>query len=292
MSSHEVANLLAHLREEVCARRKAMITDEEYAAQAAMEQQLQRCAEQLEMTRVISAHWPLSGRTIPERFMALFNRLVRRYLRWYINPIVDQQNEFNDVAARTLRLLIEAHSDLYQQLSSLEPPPPTHTADAQRDDDDSDAGGSSGGGQHGKPATPSYPRQQGNVEQEQGSTSPLDSSDTPTSTIQAYIEHQAQDEPPATFPDVQLRFEPRKLALHQQVQAHWQLSATTPLQRGLVMVHKVVRYLLRWWINPIVEQQNSFNAALTETITPLMTSDGDKRAMLAERRARSLSRSL
>ncbi|MDP9371206.1 MAG: hypothetical protein M3Q65_01855 [Chloroflexota bacterium] len=51
----------------------------------------------------ISAHLPI-GWDVPivGRGLALTKRAVRLLLRWYINPIVDQQNDFNAAAVRAL----------------------------------------------------------------------------------------------------------------------------------------------------------------------------------------------
>src|SRR4051812_39428869 len=107
-SPDDVGAVLAALRHEVRARRQAQAPD---PAQSALDQQLARCAEQLEITRVVSAHWPLESRTPVARAQNFVNKLVRRALRWYINPIVEQQNAFNEVATRTLRLHVDAYAE-------------------------------------------------------------------------------------------------------------------------------------------------------------------------------------
>jgi hypothetical protein len=48
----------------------------------------------------------LLGTTLPQRAIALINKLVRRYLRWYINPIVEQQNAANAACTAALLRLI------------------------------------------------------------------------------------------------------------------------------------------------------------------------------------------
>src|SRR4051812_388663 len=51
----------------------------------------------------ISAHTPiLWDLPVVGRGIALTKRVVRILLRWYINPIVDQQNDFNAAAVRAL----------------------------------------------------------------------------------------------------------------------------------------------------------------------------------------------
>jgi hypothetical protein len=111
----DVAATLAALRAEVRARRAALPVAEPTPA----ERELQRVVEELEYTRVVSAHWPLEGRTVFEQVVAFVNKVVRRYLRWYINPIVEQQNAFNDTAARAIRLLVAENAALRAELDAL-----------------------------------------------------------------------------------------------------------------------------------------------------------------------------
>lgn len=259
--SPDVAAILAQVREDVRAQRQATVTSEEAStARTALERELQRCAEQLEYTRVVSSHWPLGGRTLWERGRSLVQRVVRRLLRWYINPIVDQQNEFNDVTARTLRLLIEAYGDLHTQATALE-------------------------------TDPTEPEQTGPGKQETTS-SPIHPAPPMSATaLQELVEQRGSQEPPATSPDIALRTMPHQVSQHSQVNAHWPLGGDGLLQRVAAQVQKAIRLGLRWLINPIVEQQNSFNAAVAESIPPLLTADGETRGLLAKLRARRAARS-
>ncbi len=100
VSDEQLAATLAALREEVRAARAA-----QPAAADSAGRELQQALEELEYTRVVSAHWPLEASSLIGRAWVLVHKLVRRYLRWYINPIVEQQNAYNDAVARTLRLL-------------------------------------------------------------------------------------------------------------------------------------------------------------------------------------------
>jgi hypothetical protein len=113
----DVATILETLRAEVKAQRAAQGADA--PADAALTRDLRRAAEELEYTRVVSAHWPLEGRSLYERGWAFVNKVVRRYLRWYINPIVEQQNAYNDASARAIRLLIEANVELHAEVVAL-----------------------------------------------------------------------------------------------------------------------------------------------------------------------------
>ncbi|MEF3274113.1 MAG: hypothetical protein K6356_06865 [Chloroflexus sp.] len=111
----DVAATLAALRAEVRAQRAALPA----AEPTPTERELLRVVEELEYTRVVSAHWPLAGRNLLEQAIALINKVVRRYLRWYINPIVEQQNAFNDTAARAIRLLVAENAALRAELAAL-----------------------------------------------------------------------------------------------------------------------------------------------------------------------------
>ena len=116
-SDGDVAAILEALRGEVRARRAAQGEDD--PGEGGVERELRHALEELEIARVVSAHWPLEGKGLYERGWALVNKVVRRYLRWYINPIVEQQNSYNDASARAIRLLIEANAELRRELAEL-----------------------------------------------------------------------------------------------------------------------------------------------------------------------------
>ena len=68
----------------------------------------------------ISAHLPI-GWDVPiaGRGLALTKRVVRLLLRWYINPIVDQQNDFNAAAVRALSDLAAEQERLRLEIERL-----------------------------------------------------------------------------------------------------------------------------------------------------------------------------
>jgi hypothetical protein len=238
-ASIDVASILEELRAQVRARRMAQGQVEE----GPLERDLRRSLDEIELHRVISAHWPLLGKTVPQRIVALINKLVRRYLRWYINPIVEQQNAYNDAVARALRLLAEAYSELGQQIAETGRPGDRGSGDRQA--------------------------RAGN---------------DPSSPIphpQRMVQEQAIAEPPARFPDLELRALEPQLGLRERVSAHWPLPATTLPQRGIALVNKLVRRYLRWYINPIVEQQNAANAATSVALLALIRLDAERRAQVA-----------
>ncbi len=265
------ASILIALREEVRARRQALAGNEQSsAAHNARDRELQRCAEQLEITRVVSAHWPLTGRTLFERARNLVNKVVRRYLRWYINPIVEQQNQFNDVAARTLRLLVEAHQELRTHMAEVRYQQETESKGEDEEPPSESTGGNSS---------------------LQRSKELYDAlvdlpADVDTSALQAVVVQLGCEEPPATFPDMEMPRYATQLAQRDTINAHWPLEEHTPIQKGVAFIHKLTRFYLRWMINPIVEQQNAYNAAVVDMVPPLIAADADMRAELAAQRSR------
>jgi hypothetical protein len=95
----DVAAALASVRAEV---RAALPPEQEPTpAQVALRAALAR----VEATRSVSGHWPLSARNPAEQPVVLLNKVVRRYLRWYVGRIVEQQNATNDAYAHTIQLL-------------------------------------------------------------------------------------------------------------------------------------------------------------------------------------------
>jgi predicted nucleic acid-binding protein len=273
-----------------------------------LDQALQRSLDEIELARVVSAHWPLIGKTIPEKVVALFNKLVRRYLRWYINPIVEQQNAYNDAVARMLRLLAEAYADLAKQTNDER----RTTNDGRRTTDDG------GGITNDEPPTTGYgpramndalqspisdpsttPRtslQSPPTEDEQRTTNderPItdykpcaaDHEQSPISNLQSLITDQALNEPPAKFPDLDVQAAAPQLLLRQRVHAHWPLHENTLSERAIALVNKLVRRYLRWYINPIVEQQNAANTAISVAVLNIIRIDAERRARIATRRA-------
>jgi hypothetical protein len=278
----DVGAILAALRDEVRARRLAQGRAEPGPA----ERELQRALDEIELHRVVSAHWPLIGTTLPQRVVALLNKLVRRYLRWYINPIVEQQNAYNDAVARTLRLLAEAYTELAGQTSDHRRPttddwPSTQnhrTTEPQNSAPDS-AVASDGPTTDDRPPTTDH-RRPGSDK------STTDHGSQNHGQLMALVRSQAAIEPPACLPDLELYAVAPQLRLREQVSAHWPLIGATLPQRLVALLNKLVRRYLRWYINPIVEQQNAANAAVTVALMRLIALDAERRAEAAALRAR------
>ncbi|MDQ4044745.1 MAG: hypothetical protein M3173_04765, partial [Chloroflexota bacterium] len=69
----------------------------------------------------ISAHWAIvSDIPVIGSLVVLVRRVIRIALRWYINPIVEQQNAFNDAAVAALHELEIENADLRARIASLE----------------------------------------------------------------------------------------------------------------------------------------------------------------------------
>ncbi|NJK81567.1 MAG: hypothetical protein HC914_17460, partial [Chloroflexaceae bacterium] len=66
----------------------------------------------LHTKQAVSAHWPIGGRTPLEKVRALLQKVIRQYLRWLINPIVEQQNGFNVAATAATIALLRADREL------------------------------------------------------------------------------------------------------------------------------------------------------------------------------------
>lgn len=246
---HDVARVLEALRVEVRSRAAASARH----GDDPLAQELQRCAEQLEIARVISAHWPLEEKNLVQKLQALFNKIVRRMLRWYINPIVEQQNVFNDVSTRTLRQLIVANAELRAQLQALQ-----------------------NNGSAAEYAADPQP----------AASLPPDALDPPaTADLQAEVIARGRQEPPAALTDLALRALQPQLRERVQVNAHWELSGPTLFEQLRGAVLRLVRRYLRWYINPIVEQQNAYNAALAAALAAMLAADIETRARLALLRA-------
>ena len=67
----------------------------------------------------INAHWGIVS-DVPGagRLIVLGKRALRIGLRWYINPIVDQQNAFNDATVRALYALQSENDRLRAELQN------------------------------------------------------------------------------------------------------------------------------------------------------------------------------
>lgn len=110
----DVAATITALRQQAIARGKAMGLS---AADSALDDPLR----QAEDFAHVSAHFPLMWR-IPllGRGLSLVKRVARLLLRWYINPIVDQVNDFNAATVTALNTLAARQEALAARIAALE----------------------------------------------------------------------------------------------------------------------------------------------------------------------------
>lgn len=114
----DVAAVLADIRAGVRQRQATLGPDAPFEP-ALPDVDLRRLLAEVEATRVVSVHWPLQGQTLPQKIIATVNKAVRRYLRWYINPIAEQQNAANDAIVRALHGLITTIEEQQGQIARL-----------------------------------------------------------------------------------------------------------------------------------------------------------------------------
>lgn len=125
----DVAAIVAALRAQIQHSNRTTANDLAFAS--AELQDLHDALHEMELTRVISAHLPLKNSGLLGRFVTLAQKITRRLLRWYINPIVEQQNMYNDAVMRTIQALVDAyHTRITTTVPPTSAPPITITPDA------------------------------------------------------------------------------------------------------------------------------------------------------------------
>ena len=117
----DVAEVLAELREQIRERRARLTvagSDDPHALNLA---ELRRSVETVNDTWFVSAHLPITwDLRVVGRLGAYTKRLVRVLLRWYINPIVEQQDRFNSAVARTVVEMFAYQERMTREWQSLE----------------------------------------------------------------------------------------------------------------------------------------------------------------------------
>lgn len=122
MNEHEpinVAAILGQIRAEIQVSHAGSGEETAHLALGVDLDELRDSIAEVEALRAVSAHWPIQGANPRERGVALAQRFVRRALRWYIAPIVEQQNSYNSAVARALQLLLEAQLELAREVARL-----------------------------------------------------------------------------------------------------------------------------------------------------------------------------
>ena len=114
----QVEVVLDEVRERVRARRAAVGSTRDADERALSE--MQAAIQDVNVNAKVNSHLPLLWEDmIVGRLRALVQRVVRRLLRWYINPIVDQQNVYNAAAAKALTLLAADNARLRREQGEL-----------------------------------------------------------------------------------------------------------------------------------------------------------------------------
>lgn len=76
--------------------------------------------EEVHATRWVNPHQPIAWPEWPSglwpKVVALLQKGVRRLLRWYINPIVEQQNRFNAAVTTALETLARENAQMRAEL--------------------------------------------------------------------------------------------------------------------------------------------------------------------------------
>lgn len=105
-STLDAAHILAELREHIRERRSQLAVNDPNDPHALSLAELRRSVETVNDTWFVTAHLPITwDLRIVGRFGAYAKRLVRILLRWYINPIVEQQNRANSATARAITVM-------------------------------------------------------------------------------------------------------------------------------------------------------------------------------------------
>lgn len=122
----DVAAALDEIRERVRVRRARLSSDEAGSDFNLLE--LRKAVDELNDAWYVSAHLPVTWELpIVGRLGAYTKRIMRILLRWYINPIVEQQNRFNSAATRAAvelnayaELLTRRIGELEERLAAIE----------------------------------------------------------------------------------------------------------------------------------------------------------------------------
>ena len=102
-SNPDTAAILSELREQVKERRARLSYTGQDDPHALNLSELRKSADAVNDTWFVSAHLPVTwDLPVVGRLGAYIKRVVRILLRWYINPIVEQQNRFNSSVARAI----------------------------------------------------------------------------------------------------------------------------------------------------------------------------------------------
>jgi hypothetical protein len=108
----EIAEILQQLKQEVRSQRLRGGMDQSAALTAAL--------EQVQLTSWVNPHQPIAWPHWPKglwpKVVALIQKGVRRLLCWYINPIIEEQDDFNAAVATALDVMAQENTRLRAEL--------------------------------------------------------------------------------------------------------------------------------------------------------------------------------
>jgi hypothetical protein len=111
----EIAVILKRLKREVRNQRLQADMDQSVTMTTAL--------VQVQLASQVNPHQPIAWPNWPQglwpKAVALIQKVVRRLLRWYIDPIVEEQNHFNAAVTAALGVLIEENTRLRAELRIL-----------------------------------------------------------------------------------------------------------------------------------------------------------------------------
>jgi hypothetical protein len=114
-SSHEIAEILRQLKRDLRNQRLQDEGDQSAALATAL--------AQTDITRQVNPRQPIAWPDWPKgllpKVVALVQKVVRRLLCWYIDPIVEEQNQFNAAVTMALGALAQENRRLRSELRML-----------------------------------------------------------------------------------------------------------------------------------------------------------------------------
>lgn len=114
-SPRETARILRQLKRELRSQR---LRDE-----TGQSPRMTTVLAEVGITSEVNPHQPIAWPDWPKgllpKAVALIQKVVRRLLRWYIDPLVKEQNQFNAAVTMTLGALVQENKQLRAELRTL-----------------------------------------------------------------------------------------------------------------------------------------------------------------------------
>lgn len=112
----QAAQLIEQTRQQVVAQQAQLFADDPGKRPSIRE---------MEQTVWVNSHQPLAWPNWPPgiiaKLKALGQKIIRRTLQWYIDPIVQQQNQFNQATLQAVSALAQEVALLQMQQNSAKP---------------------------------------------------------------------------------------------------------------------------------------------------------------------------